>query len=132
MESRKIGDGFFRPTITPHLIPLISAFIKSSKERGRRKRVETREREREWTREREFNKSETSGQPVSLPSPPLPLPTNICPRNNYTSTPPHHLTWGGFARASHRMEGRIRACWNTIRRILDRCSLQNPSLCFPL
>lgn len=131
MESRKIGDGFFRPTITPHLIPLISAFIKSSKERGRRKRVETRERESGRESASLIKAKQAANRSLFLP-PPLPLPTNICPRNNYTSTPPHHLTWGGFARASHRMEGRIRACWNTIRRILDRCSLQNPSLCFPL
>lgn len=72
MESRKIGDGFFRPTITPHLIPLISAFIKSSKEGGRRRRVETRERESGRESASLIKAKQAANRSLFLPLPPSP------------------------------------------------------------
>lgn len=74
MESRKIGDGFFRPTITPHLIPLISAFIKSSKEGERRRRVETRERESGRESASLIKAKQAANRSLFLPPPLSPSP----------------------------------------------------------
>lgn len=115
-----------RPTITPHLIPLISAFIKSPRGRGRvRKGGDESGRESASLIKA---KQAANRCPPSLP----PHPTNICPRNNYTSIPSASSYQDGFLlehRGEERKKGEFALAGS---REPPSVFLANPSLCSPL